>query len=241
MIRLIIRDEGRAGTTLGYQGTRGPGLSRTPSSNRIQGYTTSCSSGSTTTGAGYPGSGDSVGLSTSRSSALQREQGADDLELRALFPADETDVNPAIPVGALSPNADENHDFFSGSLDRHAMIGRTVVTGTRDYGTSKTTAQTCNWRETQCCANSSSSSERGVNGTSLSHRPGDRSVVATMTKVTTKGCCTRFTASCVPAYPGAMPGFRIASRYWRYCATRRCRGSDPKVVRHIAATDSTAR
>lgn len=36
------------------------------------------------------------------------------LGYEALFPADATDVNPAI-LAALSPNADENHDFFSGS------------------------------------------------------------------------------------------------------------------------------
>lgn len=31
-----------------------------------------------------------------------------------LFPAEMAEVNPAI-LAALSPNADENHDFFSGS------------------------------------------------------------------------------------------------------------------------------
>jgi hypothetical protein len=36
------------------------------------------------------------------------------LGYEGLFPKDETDVNPAI-LSALSPNADENHDFFSGS------------------------------------------------------------------------------------------------------------------------------
>ena len=36
------------------------------------------------------------------------------LGYEALFPADECQVSPAI-LSALSPNADENHDFFSGS------------------------------------------------------------------------------------------------------------------------------
>jgi ribonucleoside-diphosphate reductase beta chain len=36
------------------------------------------------------------------------------LGFEALFPKDVCDVNPAI-LAALSPNADENHDFFSGS------------------------------------------------------------------------------------------------------------------------------
>lgn len=36
------------------------------------------------------------------------------LGYESLFPRESTDVNPAI-LAALSPNADENHDFFSGS------------------------------------------------------------------------------------------------------------------------------
>ena len=36
------------------------------------------------------------------------------LGYEALLPGEETDVNPAI-LSALSPNADENRDFFSGS------------------------------------------------------------------------------------------------------------------------------
>jgi ribonucleoside-diphosphate reductase beta chain len=38
----------------------------------------------------------------------------------ALFPKEVTDVNPAI-LAALSPNADENHDFFSGSGSSYVM------------------------------------------------------------------------------------------------------------------------
>ena len=38
----------------------------------------------------------------------------------ALFPAEICDVNPAI-LAALSPNADENHDFFSGSGSSYVM------------------------------------------------------------------------------------------------------------------------
>ena len=46
------------------------------------------------------------------------------LGYEALFPRDETDVNPAI-LSALSPNADENHDFFSGlGLDLRHRQGR---------------------------------------------------------------------------------------------------------------------
>lgn len=48
------------------------------------------------------------------------------LGYEVLFPSDETNVNPAIPA-ALSPNADENHDFFSGS-GSSCVIGETVDT-----------------------------------------------------------------------------------------------------------------
>ena len=42
------------------------------------------------------------------------------LGYEALFPADETQVQPEI-MAQLSPNADENHDFFSGSGSSYVM------------------------------------------------------------------------------------------------------------------------
>ncbi|PZO85093.1 MAG: class 1b ribonucleoside-diphosphate reductase subunit beta, partial [Micavibrio aeruginosavorus] len=48
------------------------------------------------------------------------------LGFEALFPSDTTNVNPAI-LSALSPNADENHDFFSGSGSSY-VIGEAVET-----------------------------------------------------------------------------------------------------------------
>jgi ribonucleoside-diphosphate reductase beta chain len=53
------------------------------------------------------------------------------LGYEALFPKDETDVNPAI-LAALSPNADENHDFFSGSGSSY-VIGKAVETEDDDW------------------------------------------------------------------------------------------------------------
>ena len=44
------------------------------------------------------------------------------LGFEGLFPADETRVSPAI-LSSLSPNADENHDFFSGSGSSY-VIGK---------------------------------------------------------------------------------------------------------------------
>ncbi len=50
----------------------------------------------------------------------------------AMFPSTVTNVNPAI-LSALSPNADENHDFFSGigRLLRHASSPSQVRSSAR--------------------------------------------------------------------------------------------------------------
>lgn len=48
-----------------------------------------------------------------------------------MFPKELTDVNPAI-LAALSPNADENHDFFSGSGSSY-VIGKAVATEDDDW------------------------------------------------------------------------------------------------------------
>ncbi|AIT61742.1 class 1b ribonucleoside-diphosphate reductase subunit beta [Corynebacterium doosanense] len=53
------------------------------------------------------------------------------LGYEGLFPADETKVSPAI-LSALSPNADENHDFFSGSGSSY-VIGKAEETTDDDW------------------------------------------------------------------------------------------------------------
>jgi len=53
------------------------------------------------------------------------------LGYEALFPSSVTDVNPAI-LAALSPNSDENHDFFSGSGSSY-VIGKAVATEDEDW------------------------------------------------------------------------------------------------------------
>ncbi|POT56372.1 class 1b ribonucleoside-diphosphate reductase subunit beta [Citrobacter amalonaticus] len=53
------------------------------------------------------------------------------LGYEALFPAEMADVNPAI-LAALSPGADENHDFFSGSGSSY-VIGKAVDTEDDDW------------------------------------------------------------------------------------------------------------
>ena len=51
--------------------------------------------------------------------------------MRPCSRTDATDVNPAI-LAALSPNADENHDFFSGSGSSYVM-GEVVDTEDEDW------------------------------------------------------------------------------------------------------------
>ncbi|WP_312315081.1 class 1b ribonucleoside-diphosphate reductase subunit beta [Atlantibacter sp.] len=53
------------------------------------------------------------------------------LGYEALFPPEMAQVNPAI-LAALSPNADENHDFFSGSGSSYVM-GKAVETEDDDW------------------------------------------------------------------------------------------------------------
>ena len=53
------------------------------------------------------------------------------LGYEALFPAEACKVNPAI-LSSLSPNADENHDFFSGSGSSY-VIGKAVATDDEDW------------------------------------------------------------------------------------------------------------
>ena len=48
-----------------------------------------------------------------------------------MFPEDMCQVNPAI-MAALSPSANENHDFFSGSGSSY-VIGKAVATEDEDW------------------------------------------------------------------------------------------------------------
>ena len=53
------------------------------------------------------------------------------LGYEGLFPSEATEVNPAI-LASLSPNADENHDFFSGSGSSY-VIGKAENTEDEDW------------------------------------------------------------------------------------------------------------
>ena len=53
------------------------------------------------------------------------------LGYEAMFPSETANVNPAI-LSALSPNSDENHDFFSGSGSSY-VIGTAENTEDEDW------------------------------------------------------------------------------------------------------------
>jgi len=53
------------------------------------------------------------------------------LGFESLFPSELAQVNPSI-LSSLSPNSDENHDFFSGS-DSSYVIGKAVATTDEDW------------------------------------------------------------------------------------------------------------
>ena len=65
-------------------------------------------------------------------SPLQCQQGLDESRLRGpVSRRSVCKVNPAI-LSALSPNADENHDFFSGSGSSY-VIGKAIATEDDDW------------------------------------------------------------------------------------------------------------
>ena len=134
LIRLIIRDEAVHGYYIGYKYQRA--LDRLPEAARAEAkdfafalmfdlydievrYTAEL----------YDG----VGLTEDVKKFLHynANKALMNLGYEALFPAAVTDVNPAI-LAALSPNADENHDFFSGSGSSY-VIGRAVATEDEDW------------------------------------------------------------------------------------------------------------
>ena len=117
MIRLIIRDEAVHGYYIGYKYQRGPGpRGRRQARHELKDYTYELLFELYDNEVEYTQDlYDEVGLTEDVKKFLRynANKALMNLGYEALFPRDETDVNPAI-LSALSPNADENHDFFSG-------------------------------------------------------------------------------------------------------------------------------
>ena len=134
LIRLIIRDEAVHGYYIGYKYQRG--LERMTDAERqeLKDYTFSLLYDLYENEVEYTRSlYDGVGLTDDVTKFLHynANKALMNLGYEALFPSSATDVNPTI-LSALSPNADENHDFFSGSGSSY-VIGRHEDTQDEDW------------------------------------------------------------------------------------------------------------
>ena len=119
LIRLIIRDEAVHGYYIGYKFQRGLAKESPERQAELKEYTFNL----------YDG----VGWSEDVKKFLHynANKALMNLGYEAMFPASVTNVSPAI-LSALSPNADENHDFFSGSGSSY-VIGKAVNTEDEDW------------------------------------------------------------------------------------------------------------
>jgi len=134
MIRLIIRDEAVHGYYIGYKYQRGLELVSPAEREELKGYTFELLYELYENEVEYTQDlYDEVGLTEDVKTFLRynANKALMNLGYEGLFPADETMVNPAI-LSALSPNADENHDFFSGSGSSY-VIGKAVNTEDGDW------------------------------------------------------------------------------------------------------------
>ena len=134
LIRLIIRDEAVHGYYIGYKYQKG--LERVSEAERaaLKDYTFELLFELYDNEVEYTQDlYDDLGLTEDVKKFLRynANKALMNLGYEALFPRDETDVNPSI-LSALSPNADENHDFFSGSGSSY-VIGKAVNTQDEDW------------------------------------------------------------------------------------------------------------
>ncbi|TCD53712.1 class 1b ribonucleoside-diphosphate reductase subunit beta [Alloscardovia theropitheci] len=134
VIRLIIRDEAVHGYYIGYKYQKGLELVSQEKRDELEEYTYDLLNELYDNEAEYTESlYAGVGLVEDVEKFLRynANKALMNLGYPALFPADATDVNPAI-IASLSPNADENHDFFSGSGSSYVM-GKAVETDDDDW------------------------------------------------------------------------------------------------------------
>ncbi|MEI3847389.1 MULTISPECIES: class 1b ribonucleoside-diphosphate reductase subunit beta [unclassified Microbacterium] len=134
LIRLIIRDEAVHGYYIGYKFQRGLERVDEATRNDIKDYTFSLLYELYDNEVQYTQDlYDGVGLTEDVKKFLHynANKALMNLGYEAMFPATVTNVNPAI-LSALSPNADENHDFFSGSGSSY-VIGKAEATEDEDW------------------------------------------------------------------------------------------------------------
>ena len=134
LIRLIIRDEAVHGYYIGYKFQKGLEKLTEPERQELKDYTFELLFELYDNEVEYTQDlYDPLGLTEDVKAFLRynANKALMNLGYEALFPRDETQVNPAI-LSALSPNADENHDFFSGSGSSY-VIGKAVNTEDEDW------------------------------------------------------------------------------------------------------------
>ncbi|SNS52509.1 ribonucleoside-diphosphate reductase beta chain [Micrococcales bacterium KH10] len=134
LIRLIIRDEAVHGYYIGYKYQKGLEKLTQAERDDLKAYTFELLFELYENEVEYTQDlYDELGLTEDVKKFLRynANKALMNLGYEALFPKTETDVNPAI-LSALSPNADENHDFFSGSGSSY-VIGKAVNTEDDDW------------------------------------------------------------------------------------------------------------
>jgi ribonucleoside-diphosphate reductase beta chain len=123
LIRLIIRDEAVHGYYIGYKFQLAFNEESSKRQEEIKAYTYDLLMELYENEVRYTADlYDGVGLTSDVKKFLHynANKALMNLGFDALFPKEETNVNPAI-LSALSPNSDENHDFFSGSGSSYVM------------------------------------------------------------------------------------------------------------------------
>ena len=134
LIRLIIRDEAVHGYYIGYKFQRALENETPERRDELKAYTYELLYELYENEVSYTHDlYDSVGLAEDVKKFLHynANKALMNLGYEAMFPSNLTNVNPAI-LSALSPNADENHDFFSGSGSSY-VIGKAVNTEDSDW------------------------------------------------------------------------------------------------------------
>ena len=134
LIRLIIRDEAIHGYYIGYKYQLAIAEQSAARQEEMRGYTYDLLLELYENEIKYTADlYDEIGLTSDVKKFLHYNgnKALMNLGYDALFPKDECDVSPAI-LAALSPNADENHDFFSGSGSSY-VIGKHESTTDDDW------------------------------------------------------------------------------------------------------------
>lgn len=134
LIRLIIRDEAVHGYYIGYKLQQAYNESSPERQEELKSYTYDLLMELYENEIRYTADlYDGIGLTEDVKKFLHynANKALMNLGFDALFPKEQCDVNPAI-LSALSPNADENHDFFSGSGSSY-VIGKQESTEDEDW------------------------------------------------------------------------------------------------------------